>query len=121
MGRDKRDFIALYNSLEIMKSIVLTIALLVGPITAMAESVLETYPILAIHRPDNSNALFRHKLTAHEKTLFKEIDSETAKLSPTADLSEYHDVAIRVGRRYGLTPDQSVAFFTRTTFSEFEQ
>ncbi|MDX6007969.1 hypothetical protein [Cupriavidus necator] len=104
-----------------MKSIVLLIALLVGPITAMAESVLETYPILTIPRSDNSDVLLRYKLTAREKTLFKEIDSETAKLSPTAELSEYHDVAIRVSRKYGLSTDQSVAFFTRTTFSEFEQ
>jgi hypothetical protein len=87
---------------------------------AFAGEVEDAYPILAIPRGEKSDVLLRYKLNEREKALFKEMDAETAKLPIKSSLLAYHEVAARVGKRYGLSPSQGIAFFTRATFSEFE-
>ena len=94
--------------------------LLFAPALLLAEQSAASFPILAIQRSAGSDALLAHELTPEEQRLFKEIDARTAALPESSELSAYHEVAIRIGRHYGLSPAQSVAFFTRTTFGEFE-
>ena len=80
----------------------------------------DPYPVLSILRNAGADALLHHKLTEPEKLLFKAIDSETLKLPKMALESAYHEVVVRVGAKYGLSPEQSIAFFARTTLGEFE-
>ena len=77
-------------------------------------------PVLGIRRSAGDNALLNHKLTDDEKVLFKEMDSATASLPEDADQSQYHQVVSEIGAKYGLSRQQSVAFWTRTTFMVFE-
>lgn len=99
----------------------LLVALLVlASLHAGAEPPAASFPILAIPRSAGSDALLAHELTPEEKRLFKEIDAKTAALPRNAEASAYHAVAIEIGKRYGLSSAQSIAFFMRTTFSEFE-
>ena len=102
-----------------MKSFLL-ILLVCFSVQAQAQQGASSYPVLLIPRTADPDALLKHKLTADEKRLLKEIDSETAKLPLDADLTAYHAIAILIGKRFGLSSRESVAFFTRTTFSQFE-
>jgi hypothetical protein len=77
-------------------------------------------PVLDIRRSDGDDALLRHRLTEDERILFKEMDSATASLPEGAELDEYHRVVSAVGAGHGLSRQQSIAFWTRTTFSMFE-
>jgi len=78
------------------------------------------YPILAIPRSSGDQALLDYKLTTDEKRLFREMDSQTAALSKESDLAVYHEAVEQIGRKHGLDKRQSIAFWTRTTFSFFE-
>lgn len=98
----------------------LTLFMLSFGTSGQAASPVDAYPILSIPRSASADALLKYKLTNEEKKLFKEVDRECAKLPKDAELDAYHKVAVEIGGRYGLTPDQSIAFFTRTTFSAFE-
>jgi hypothetical protein len=80
----------------------------------------EDLPLLRFTRMDGADALLGYKLTAAEQKLFKEMDSTTAKLAEDAPLDAYHDAAAQIGGKYGLTRRQSIAFWTRATFSTFE-
>jgi hypothetical protein len=77
-------------------------------------------PVLEIRRSQGDNALLSHKLTADEQRVIKVFDSATAKLAEDAELSEYHRAVAELGHQFGLTSEQSVAFWTRTTFMLFE-
>jgi hypothetical protein len=77
-------------------------------------------PVLKIRRSLGDDALAAHKLTADEQRVFKVFDSATAKLPEDSDTSEYHRLVAELGEQFGLTPDQSIAFWTRTTFMLFE-
>ena len=77
-------------------------------------------PVLKIRRSQGDDALLDHKLTADEQRVFKAFDSATAKLPEHSDISEYHRLVEELGKQSGLTPAQSVAFWTRTTFMLFE-
>jgi len=81
----------------------------------------DTYPVLAIPRAAGTDSLLNHELTPKERALFNEIDVKTAQLPHNATSDQYRAVAVEVGRLHGLTPEQSIAFFVRTTFSEFER
>ena len=78
-------------------------------------------PILALSRNDGDHALLGYKLTPDEQKLFKEIDAATCNLLMDAPIRDYHDVAARIGANYGLTRQQSVAFFMRAMLSMFEE
>jgi hypothetical protein len=103
-----------------MKARLLAACLALHSLECLAHGGAADFPVLSIQRSEDSNVLLGYQLTPKEKQLFKEIDTEAAKLPADAALSAYHQLAVRIGERYGLTPDQSVAFFTRTTLSEFE-
>jgi hypothetical protein len=77
-------------------------------------------PVLEIRRSVGDDALLEHRLTEDERTLFKEMDSATAALPAGTELAEYHRVVSAVGAGHGLGRRQSIAFWTRTTFSTFE-
>jgi hypothetical protein len=77
-------------------------------------------PVLKIRRSKGENALLNHKLTADEQQVFRVFDAATAKLPKGADLSKYQQVVAELGEQFGLTPEQSIAFWTRTTFMMFE-
>jgi hypothetical protein len=75
---------------------------------------------LTSRRSEGDDALLNHKLTADEQRVFKVFDSATAKLAKDAEQSEYHQTVAALGKQFGLTEEQSIAFWTRTTFSMFE-
>jgi hypothetical protein len=77
-------------------------------------------PVLEIRGSDGDDALLKYRLTEVERILFKEMDSATASLPEGAELAEYHRVVPAVGAGHGLSRQQSIAFWTRTTFSIFE-
>lgn len=81
----------------------------------------EDLPLLRFTPHDGENALLAYKLTATEQMLFKKMDAATAELAKDSSLSAYHDAVAQVGAIHGLTRSQSVAFWTRATFSMFEQ
>lgn len=85
-----------------------------------AGDTLSTFPILAIPRTAGESALLKYELTPEERKLFKELDAQTAELPRNASTEAYRSVAANVGRRHGLSPEESYAFFMRTTFSAFE-
>jgi hypothetical protein len=103
-----------------MKRVFIAAILTASCLSAISQMHQTEYPILAVPRSAGANALLSHKLTDQERRLFKEIDSETNKLPANAAPDAYYAVAASVGKRYGLSAKQSVAFFIRTTFSEFE-
>jgi hypothetical protein len=88
--------------------------------TTLAAEAASSYPILAIPRTAGADALLKYELTPRERVLFKEIDAKTTALPSDATSAQFRTVAAQVGRRFGLTPEQSYAFFVRATFSEFE-
>ena len=77
-------------------------------------------PLLRFTRQDGEDALLRYKLTEAEKKLFMEMDAAVVALPGDAPLELHHDAAVRIGARHGLTRSQSIAFWTRATFSVFE-
>lgn len=87
---------------------------------AFAAAAANAYPILAIPKTAGSSALLKYELTSQERKLFVEMDTRTAKLPRDATTAEYHAVAAEVGKKYGLSREESIAFFVRTTFSYFE-
>ena len=88
--------------------------------TTLAADKANNYPILAIPRSAGADALLKYELTARERELFEEIDARTSHLPRSATPAEYHAVAVEIGSQHGLSPEQSIAFFVRTTFNEFE-
>ena len=87
---------------------------------AFAGDVSSAYPILAIPKTGSTSALLKYELTPREHKLFLEMDERTAKLPRDATSAEYHAAVAEVGKKYGLTRGQSIAFFVRTTFGYFE-
>lgn len=81
---------------------------------------MSTYPILAIHKAAGESALLKHELTPEERKLFKEMDAQTANVPHNAPASAYRSIVTKVGQQHGLSPEESFAFFLRTTFSVFE-
>lgn len=78
-------------------------------------------PILALSRTGGDQMLRGHKLMPDEQKLFEELDQATCILLMDAPIRNYHDVAARIGAKYGLTRQQSVAFFMRAMLSTFEE
>ena len=80
----------------------------------------QTYPILRFSRDQGSDVLLRHEATDAEKQLFKKMDSAVIALKGDADLDRCHEAIIPIGREAGLEEEDSIAFWTRMTFSEYE-
>jgi hypothetical protein len=77
-------------------------------------------PILEIPRSENCDALKHHELTGDEFTVFAAFEKAVEPLAFGSYPSEYHRVVEDAGKQFGLTPQQSVAFFIRTTLLMFE-
>lgn len=77
-------------------------------------------PILNIPPSAGDDALLHYELTPDEQQLFNLFDTAAGELPEDADLPEYHSIVAKLGQEFGLTPEQSIAFWTRTTFSMFE-
>lgn len=88
---------------------------------AASEMSTLSLPILALSRTDGDQVLRGYKLTPDEQKLFKELDAATCLMLMDAPIRDYHDVAARIGEKYGLTRQQSVAFFMRAMLSTFEE
>jgi hypothetical protein len=82
---------------------------------------VQMYPILNYSRDQSSDVLLQHEATDAEKQLFKKMDSAVVALQGDPSLEQCHAVVVPIGRDAGLNAEQSVAFWTRVTFSEFEQ
>jgi len=78
-------------------------------------------PILALPRTDGDQVLLGYNLTPDEQKLFKEIDAATCNLLVDVPIQDYHAIAARIGAKYGLTHQQSAAFFMRAMLSTFEE
>ncbi len=77
-------------------------------------------PILKISPSAGDDALLHYDLTPDEQKLFDLFDAAAGELPEGADLPEYHSIVAELGQEFGLKPEQSIAFWTRTTFSMFE-
>lgn len=82
--------------------------------------VAKMYPILKYTRDQSSDVLLQHEPTDDEKQLFKKMDSAVVALTGDADIDSCYEVIIPIGREAGLEEEESIAFWTRMTFSEFE-
>ena len=103
-----------------MKAFIVLIAMAIMPLRVCADQAAARYPILAVARGANSDVLLRHEFTAQESALFKEMNEATINLPSDAAADTYRTVAIRVGKRHGLSAAESVAFYVRTFYFEFE-
>ena len=79
-----------------------------------------TYPILQYSRTHSSDVLAQHAATDKEKQLFQRMDSAVVALQDDPDLDMCYAAIIPIGAEAGLNEEQSIAFWTRMTFSEFE-
>lgn len=77
-------------------------------------------PVLKIQRLQGDQALLDHELTPNEQKLFKEMDKATAGIAEDSNLEAYYAAIVLIGAKYGLNRQQSIAFWTRTTFMLFE-
>jgi hypothetical protein len=77
-------------------------------------------PILAIPRAAGDAALLSHALTADERRLFLKMDSACVQLPEDTELEGFHERVVGIGAEAGLSRVQSIALWTRVTFSLFE-
>ena len=77
-------------------------------------------PILEMPRSEDCEALKHHEMIADELTVFAAFERAVEPLAFGSYPSEYHRVIEESGKQFGLTPEQSVAFFIRTTLLTFE-
>jgi len=80
----------------------------------------EDLPLLQFTRGDGEGALLSHKLTDLERAIFMEMNSATLTLPEDSPLEKYHEAVVPIGAKHGLDAKQSIAFWTRSTFSIFE-
>jgi hypothetical protein len=78
------------------------------------------YPILEYQPDQCSKVLWDHEPTTVEEELFQAMQAEVFKLPEWSSLQDAHKVIIPVGKKAGLSPQQSIAFWTRMVFCEFE-
>jgi hypothetical protein len=79
------------------------------------------YPILGYQPDQGSNVLWDHEPTTVEEELFEAMQAEVFKLPEWASMQDAHKVIIPVGKKAGLSPQQSIAFWTRMYICEFEE
>lgn len=77
-------------------------------------------PILSISRALGDAALLAHTLTPDEKRLFLKMDSACVQLPEDTELEGFHVRVVGIGAEAGLSRAQSIALWTRVTFSLFE-
>jgi hypothetical protein len=81
---------------------------------------VQMYPILKYSRGQGSDVLLQHEANDAEKQLFTKMDSAVVAIEGDPSLEQCHAIVVPIGRDAGLNAEQSVAFWTRMTFSEFE-
>jgi hypothetical protein len=80
---------------------------------------VRAFPILGYSRDQGSDVLLEHKPTDAEQQLFLRMDAAVVALKDD-DLDRCHKAAIPIGVSAGLDESDSIAFWTRITFHEFE-
>ena len=83
-------------------------------------SASDLFPVLRFDRKGSDDVLLGYQLTPQEQELFAEMDAATAEIDPDSELEAYYVIVIPLGERRGLSPPESIAFWTRTTLSSFE-
>ncbi len=82
------------------------------------------FPVLDYAREDGDQVLRSHEMTSDERTLFQQMDEAVASANNDddieADYAIVEAIVEAIGSDNGLTRNQAVAFWTRTTFSIFE-
>lgn len=79
------------------------------------------YPILQYQPDQGSNVLWDHEPTALEEELFQAMQAEVFKLPEWASMQDALKVIIPVGKKAGLSPQQSIAFWTLMYIGEFTE
>jgi hypothetical protein len=77
-------------------------------------------PVLEIPRSEDLHALQHYELNADEATVFAAFEDAVEPLPLGSYPSQYHLAVEQAGKKFNLTPEQSVAFFIRTTLLTFE-
>jgi len=77
------------------------------------------YPILQYQLDQGSDVLLNHEPTAVEEELFEAMQSEVFKLPEWAGMQDAYRVIIPVGKKAGLSPQQSISFWMRMYVGEF--
>ena len=103
------------------------------PLVAIGEEANTKYetrqecplPILNIKPSQGQAALLAYNLTEKEKMVFQDMDKASSPVpesqNPEQDLENVYKVIVPIGAKYGLDRNQSIAFWTRVTFSLFER
>ena len=78
------------------------------------------FPVLDYAREDGDQVLRSHEMTSDERTLFQQMDEAVASANNDDDIEADYAIVEAIGSDNGLTRSQSIAFWTRTTFSIFE-
>ncbi|UCH88584.1 MAG: hypothetical protein JSV49_10055 [Thermoplasmata archaeon] len=76
-------------------------------------------PILQYIAEQGDNKLLNHEITTDEKALFRELDAATAAVD-SDQLEAIYEVIVPIGAKYGLSRNETIAFWTRCTFGIFE-
>lgn len=112
------------NNLYKMRLFLIFILILImtacSPNNAETSSSKESLPILQIKHSEGGDALLDHELTPLEQKIFQEMNAATSVLpkkeDSQEDLQQVHQAIIPIGKKYGLSEEESVAFWTRTAF-----
>jgi len=78
------------------------------------------FPVLNYTRELGDQILLDHEMTSGERALFQEMDGAVASANNDDDIEADYAIVEAIGADHGLTRSQSIAFWTRTTFSIFE-
>ncbi|OAI57932.1 hypothetical protein AYO47_00120 [Planctomyces sp. SCGC AG-212-M04] len=81
---------------------------------------VQMFPILGYSRDQSSDVLLKHKATEAEKQLFLRMDAAVVTLGEDPALDRCYEAIIPIGKSAGLREEESIAFWTRMTFCEFE-
>ena len=81
---------------------------------------IENLPVLDYTPYQGDQVLLDHKLTKDESQLFREMDRAVVQAENGDDIEKDYNLVAEIGAKHGITREQSIAFWIRTTFSFFE-
>jgi hypothetical protein len=76
-------------------------------------------PILQYSPDQGDEQLLSHQMTDDENALFSELDAASAAVE-SDELDAIYQVIVPLGAAHGLSANETIAFWTRSTFSMFE-
>lgn len=76
-------------------------------------------PILQYKPGQDEDRLVEHQMSQDEETLFAELDEASSEID-NDDLEVTYEVIVPLGAAHGLTANETIAFWTRSTFRIFE-